>query len=87
MRNIIKTYKLQSSDSSYLVMPLFHVHGLIGGMLSTLLSGGTAVIPLRFAASHFWNDFLKYGCTWYTAGMLYIKKRGYSQTLSQRQDQ
>nr|CAG8446902.1 11990_t:CDS:2 [Entrophospora candida] len=67
MKNIIKTYKLQSSDSSYLVMPLFHVHGLIGGMLSTLLSGGTAVIPLRFSASHFWNDFLKYGCTWYTA--------------------
>ncbi|CAB4388673.1 unnamed protein product [Rhizophagus irregularis] len=67
MNNIIRTYKLVPSDRTLLVMPLFHVHGLIGGMLSTLLSGGTVVIPPKFSATDFWNHFLQYGCTWYTA--------------------
>lgn len=68
MNNIIRTYKLIPSDRTLLVMPLFHVHGLIGGMLSTLLSGGTVVIPLKFSATDFWKHFLQYECTWYTAG-------------------
>ncbi|CAG8733922.1 16788_t:CDS:2 [Dentiscutata erythropus] len=67
MKNIGRTYKLVPNDRTLLVMPLFHVHGLIGGMLSTLLSGGTVVIPPKFSASTFWNDFLEHGCTWYTA--------------------
>jgi acyl-CoA synthetase (AMP-forming)/AMP-acid ligase II len=28
--NIVNTYELSPADSSYIVMPLFHVHGLIG---------------------------------------------------------
>ncbi|CAI2175929.1 16594_t:CDS:2 [Funneliformis geosporum] len=67
MNNIIRTYNLVPSDRTLLVMPLFHVHGLIGGMLSTLLSGGTVVIQPKFSATDFWNHFLQYGCTWYTA--------------------
>ncbi|CAG8439889.1 6857_t:CDS:10 [Diversispora eburnea] len=67
MKNIIKTYQLNSNDCTLLVMPLFHVHGLIGGTLSTLLSGGIVVIPEKFSAKKFWNDFLDYNCTWYTA--------------------
>ncbi|QRV76240.1 AMP binding enzyme [Ceratobasidium sp. AG-Ba] len=65
--NIIQTYRLTLNDRSYLVMPLFHVHGLICGLLSTLASGGSAVIPPRFAASRFWKDFITTQCTWYTA--------------------
>ncbi|CAG8490677.1 6820_t:CDS:2 [Racocetra fulgida] len=68
MMNIGNTYKLTPDDRTLLVMPLFHVHGLIGGMLSTLFSGGTVVIPPKFSATTFWNDFLEYECTWYTAG-------------------
>jgi acyl-CoA synthetase (AMP-forming)/AMP-acid ligase II len=40
MRNIAETYALSAADASVVVMPLFHVHGLIGATLSTLLSGG-----------------------------------------------
>ena len=29
--NIIATYLLTARDRSYLVMPLFHVHGLMAG--------------------------------------------------------
>ena len=36
--NIINTYHLTHHDRSLVVMPLFHVHGLIGCMLSTLVS-------------------------------------------------
>ncbi|KAG2191965.1 hypothetical protein INT47_006975 [Mucor saturninus] len=67
MRNIVGTYELNDKDCTLLVMPLFHVHGLICGLLSTLLSGGTAVIPSKFSASHFWQDFEDNNCNWYTA--------------------
>ncbi|KAH7344966.1 putative PCS60-AMP-binding protein, peroxisomal [Rhizoctonia solani] len=65
--NIIQTYKLTPKDRSYLVMPLFHVHGLLCGLLSPLASRGSVVIPPKFAASRFWNDFIATKCNWYTA--------------------
>ncbi|KAK0549351.1 hypothetical protein OC846_003551 [Tilletia horrida] len=67
MRNIIQTYKLTSEDRTALVMPLFHVHGLLCGLLATLLSGGSAVIPPKFSASVFWKEFIDNKCNWYTA--------------------
>ncbi|OWB78152.1 hypothetical protein B5S32_g2339 [[Candida] boidinii] len=67
MTNIVKTYHLSHDDITYIVMPLFHVHGLIGGLLSTFQSQGTAVIPPKFSATNFWGDFFKYDCNWYTA--------------------
>src|SRR5204862_6080233 len=39
IRNIAATYALTPEDASLIVMPLFHVHGLLGATLSTLLSG------------------------------------------------
>ncbi|KAG9096117.1 hypothetical protein FS749_009107 [Ceratobasidium sp. UAMH 11750] len=65
--NIIQTYTLTPKDRTYLVMPLFHVHGLVCGLLSTLASRGSAVIPPKFAASRFWKDFITTRCNWYTA--------------------
>lgn len=65
--NVVSTYQLSSSDTTLLVMPLFHVHGLLGASLSTLTSGGTVVITPRFSASSFWPHVKKYGVTWYSA--------------------
>lgn len=48
-------------------MPLFHVHGLLCGLLATILSAGTVVIPPKFSASTFWKEFKENGCNWYTA--------------------
>ncbi|KIS70284.1 putative AMP-binding protein [Mycosarcoma maydis] len=67
MGNIIATYNLTPVDRTYLVMPLFHVHGLLCGLLATLLSGGSAVIPPKFSASVFWNELSTNKCNWYTA--------------------
>ncbi|KAH6580035.1 hypothetical protein BASA50_002346 [Batrachochytrium salamandrivorans] len=65
--NIVETYRLQPSDISYLVMPLFHVHGLIGVLLSTMMSGGTVIVPPKFSVTNFWPDFIGLGATWYSA--------------------
>ena len=48
-------------------MPLFHVHGLVASTLSTLASGGTVVIPARFAAARFWKDVARWDATWSSA--------------------
>ena len=46
--NIADTYNLNNSDVSLCVMPLFHVHGLVASLLSTLATSGTVVIPSGF---------------------------------------
>lgn len=65
--NIKATYNLTSADRTLLVMPLFHVHGLLAGFLAPLHSGGSVVVPPRFSASDFWQDFVNYKANWYTA--------------------
>jgi oxalate---CoA ligase len=75
MKNIVNTYRLTEKDRSYLVMPLFHVHGLLAGFLAPLQSGGTVIIPPKFSATTFWPEFTKYKATWYTAGTLFRELR------------
>ena len=65
--NIADTYDLKADDTSLIVMPMFHVHGLIGAAFSTLYTGGTVVMPPRFSASAFWDQQRKYSATWYSA--------------------
>ena len=67
MKNIQDTYKLTPQDRTMLVMPLFHVHGLLAGFLAPLHSRGSVIVPLRFSASDFWRDFTKYEANWYSA--------------------
>jgi len=65
--NIAETYNLNNSDISLCVMPLFHVHGLVASLLSTLATSGTVVIPAGFnplRMNQWINDF---NVTWYTA--------------------
>jgi acyl-CoA synthetase (AMP-forming)/AMP-acid ligase II len=69
IKNISSGYALSPNDVTLLVMPLFHGHGLIGGLLSTLASGGSAYVPSTgaFSAHLFWPDVVRLGVTWYTA--------------------
>ncbi|KAF2184406.1 acetyl-CoA synthetase-like protein [Zopfia rhizophila CBS 207.26] len=67
MKNIQATYQLTPEDRTMLVMPLFHVHGLLAGFLAPLASGGSVVVPLKFSASEFWKNFVQYKANWYTA--------------------
>eukprot|EP00898_Chlorokybus_atmophyticus_P007872 jgi/Chlat1/8086/Chrsp75S07584 len=69
IKNIVATYELSPADRNLLVMPLFHVHGLMAALLATLASGGAVIIPSKgaFSASSFWTYIEQYSCTWYTA--------------------
>ena len=69
IENISSGSALSPNDATLLVMPLFHGHGLIAGLLSTLASGGSAYVPSTgaFSAHLFWPDVLRLGVTWYTA--------------------
>lgn len=49
-----------------LIMPLFHVHGLLASFLSPLFSAGSAIVPPRLEPS-FWSTFNKYEGSWYSA--------------------
>lgn len=50
-----------------LVMPLFHVHGLLAGFLAPLHSAGSVIVPSKFSAHEFWSDFNEHKANWYTA--------------------
>jgi acyl-CoA synthetase (AMP-forming)/AMP-acid ligase II len=67
IRNIAGHFRLSPQDTGLLVMPLFHVHGLIGATLSTFHAGGSLVVPPRFSAGSFWNDAKTHRVTWYSA--------------------
>uniref|UniRef100_A0A1D1XX42 4-coumarate--CoA ligase n=1 Tax=Anthurium amnicola TaxID=1678845 RepID=A0A1D1XX42_9ARAE len=69
VQNIKSVYRLTESDSTVLVLPLFHVHGLLAGLLSSLGAGAAVALPAagRFSASTFWSDMRAHGATWYTA--------------------
>ena len=67
LENIRNTYQLMPKDRTLLVMPLFHIHGLVAGCLAPLFSGGSIVVPLKFSASEFWDDFITHNANWYTA--------------------
>lgn len=67
MSNIKDTYQLSPADRTMLVMPLFHVHGLLAAFLAPLASGGSVIIPGAFSASTFWNHFVQHEANWYTA--------------------
>jgi len=64
--NIANTYALTEEDVALCIMPLFHIHGLIGSTMSTLLSGGTVVVPAKFNALSFWRTVREHGVTWYS---------------------
>ena len=65
--NIVRTYGLTADDVSMCVMPLFHVHGLVASMLSTLATGGTVVVPPKFNPLGFWRTVRDHHVTWYSA--------------------
>jgi len=64
--NIANTYTLSEDDVSLCIMPLFHIHGIMASAMSTLLSGGTVVLPIKFNPLAFWRMVRDHGVTWYS---------------------
>ena len=66
-RNIASSLELDAGDRSLNVMPLFHIHGIMAGLLAPLSAGGSAVATPGFDAFSFgrWLDSLE--PTYYSA--------------------
>ena len=65
--NIRTALQLTPADRCLNVMPLFHIHGLIAAVVSSLSAGGTVVCPPAFHAAKFFEWMEEFQPTWYTA--------------------
>lgn len=65
--HIKTTLKLTDSDVGLNIMPLFHIHGLIASLLSSMVAGGFVFCAPGFNALKFFQWFSDLRPTWYTA--------------------
>ena len=66
-RNISHTLQLTSTDRELHVMPLFHIHGLIAGVLAPMAVGSMIFCTPGFNALKFFSWMKECRPTWYTA--------------------
>jgi oxalate---CoA ligase len=66
-QNIRTTLDLTPADRALNVMPLFHIHGLIGVLLSSLSAGGSIICAPGFSGADFFDWLATYSPTWYSA--------------------
>ncbi|MDM0052955.1 non-ribosomal peptide synthetase [Variovorax sp. J22R115] len=67
-RNIARHLAVSPDDDrGLLVMPTYHGHGLIGGLLTPLVAGSSVVCTPGFEASEFAQWITEFAPTWYTA--------------------
>ncbi|GGK97096.1 long-chain-fatty-acid--CoA ligase [Streptomyces flaveus] len=66
-RMIVDGIGLDETDHSLLVLPLFHVNGIVVSVLSPLLAGGRATIAGRFRAPAFFASVEAAGPTYFSA--------------------
>ena len=66
-QNIARSLALTASDRCLNVMPLFHIHGLMAGLLASLTAGGSVVCTPGFDAFRFFSWLETSKPTWYSA--------------------
>lgn len=65
--NIAATLRLSPEDRCLNIMPLFHIHGLIAAVLSSVSAGASISCAPGFDALRFFGWFKEVDPTWYTA--------------------
>jgi oxalate---CoA ligase len=65
--NVARFLALNDQDRCLNVMPLFHIHGLVGALLSTLAGGGSIICAPGFDAPRFFGWVNEFQPNWYTA--------------------
>ncbi|CAA2143931.1 acyl--CoA ligase [Hyphomicrobium sp. ghe19] len=65
--NIAAALNLAADDRALNIMPLFHIHGLIAGVLAPLSRGGSIFCTPGFNALKFFSAMEEAAPTWYTA--------------------
>jgi len=66
-RNVRESLALTPRDLGLNIMPLFHIHGLIAGLLAPLSAGSQVFCTPGFDALHFFRWMAQAHPTWYTA--------------------
>ena len=66
-QNIAASLQLGTADMCLNVMPLFHIHGLVGALLSSIAAGSSVVCTPGFNSMHFFEWFEEFQPTWFTA--------------------
>ena len=59
----VKAFQLRPEDRYYIVLPLFHVNGLLMQLGGTLLAGIRAIVRPRFSATAWLDDVRGFGAT------------------------
>ncbi|MGA7809779.1 condensation domain-containing protein, partial [Bradyrhizobium sp.] len=58
---------IEAQDRLLCVLPLFHAHGLISGLLTALAAGSSVICAPKFDAAAFFGWLKQHQPTWYTA--------------------
>jgi acyl-CoA synthetase (AMP-forming)/AMP-acid ligase II len=66
-RSVASVLQLTAQDRCLSVMPLFHIHGLVGGLLASISAGAGVCCPQGFQATSFFGWLDSSQATWYTA--------------------
>ncbi len=65
--NIAQSLELSANDRGLNIMPLFHIHGLMAGLLAPWSRGGSIFCTPGFNALRFFSWMEECAATWYTA--------------------
>jgi acyl-CoA synthetase (AMP-forming)/AMP-acid ligase II len=65
--SIARGLALTAKDRCLVIMPLFHIHGLVGALLASLSAGASVYCPPGFNALRFFAWLDDSAATWYTA--------------------
>ncbi len=57
-------HELSALDRGYCPLPLFHINGLVVGVLSALVAGSSLVVDRRFSRRRFWSVVEDQEVTW-----------------------
>jgi acyl-CoA synthetase (AMP-forming)/AMP-acid ligase II/thioesterase domain-containing protein/acyl carrier protein len=66
-RHIVDTLRLTPGDRALNIMPLFHIHGLVAGVLASLAAGASVYCAPGFRARGFFRWMAEARPSWYTA--------------------
>ncbi len=67
VRNIASTYELTPADRCLNMMPLFHIHGLMGALSASLASGASIICASGLRADHVLDWLIDFSASWYSA--------------------
>ncbi len=66
-KNIASTLKLSKADKNIILMPSFHIHGIVASILAPLSAGSSLVVLSKFNALTFFKNLKLHKPTWFTA--------------------